>query len=75
MQVLAILQGESLTRVLKGAFAGFLATVIVGPGDLGKHCEGKRGGKCSYRRRGGSGPDMHRQIPTGPPMLWQTWLS
>jgi hypothetical protein len=30
MQVPSILQGESLTRLLQGAFAGFLATVVIG---------------------------------------------
>src|SRR5262249_12431520 len=30
MQLPAILQGESLTRLLQGAFAGFLATVVIG---------------------------------------------
>jgi len=32
MQVPSILQGESLTRLLQGAFAGFLATVVIGFG-------------------------------------------
>jgi hypothetical protein len=32
MQVPAILQGDSLKRLLQGAFVGFLATVIVGFG-------------------------------------------
>jgi hypothetical protein len=32
MQLPKILQGESLTRLLQGAFAGFLATVIIGFG-------------------------------------------
>ena len=30
MQVPSMLQGESLTRLLQGAFAGFLATVVIG---------------------------------------------
>ena len=30
MQLPAILEGESLTRLLQGAFLGFLATVIIG---------------------------------------------
>jgi hypothetical protein len=30
MQLPAILEGESLTRLLQGAFAGFLATVVIG---------------------------------------------
>ena len=30
MQLPAILQGESLTRLLQGAVAGFLATVVIG---------------------------------------------
>jgi hypothetical protein len=30
MQLPAILEGPSLTRLLQGAFAGFLATVIIG---------------------------------------------
>jgi hypothetical protein len=30
MQVPSILQGESLTRLLQGAFADFLATVVIG---------------------------------------------
>jgi hypothetical protein len=32
MQVPSILQGESLTRLLQGAFSGFLATVVIGFG-------------------------------------------
>jgi hypothetical protein len=32
MQLPAILQGESLTRLLQGAFAGFLATTVIGFG-------------------------------------------
>jgi hypothetical protein len=32
MQLPPILQGESLTRLLQGAFAGFLATVVIGFG-------------------------------------------
>jgi hypothetical protein len=32
MQMPAILQGESLTRLLQGAFTGFVATVIIGFG-------------------------------------------
>ena len=32
MQLPKILQGESLTRLLQGAFAGFLATVVIGFG-------------------------------------------
>jgi hypothetical protein len=32
MEIPAILQGESRTRFLQGAFAGFLATVIIGFG-------------------------------------------
>jgi len=32
MQVPSILQGESLKRLLQGAFAGFLATVVIGFG-------------------------------------------
>jgi hypothetical protein len=32
MQLPAILQGQSLTRLLQGAFAGFLATVVIGFG-------------------------------------------
>ncbi|MGB8576381.1 MAG: hypothetical protein WCD56_07440 [Pseudolabrys sp.] len=32
MQLPAILQGESLTRLLQGAVAGFLATVVIGFG-------------------------------------------
>jgi hypothetical protein len=32
MQLPSILQGESLTRLLQGAFAGFLATVVIGFG-------------------------------------------
>ncbi len=32
MQVPSILQGESLARLLQGAFAGFLATVVIGFG-------------------------------------------
>ena len=32
MQLPKIFQGESLTRLLQGAFAGFLATVIIGFG-------------------------------------------
>ena len=31
MQLPKILQGESLTRLLQGAFAGFLATVVSFP--------------------------------------------
>jgi hypothetical protein len=30
VQLPSILQGESLTRLLQGAFAGFLATVVIG---------------------------------------------
>ena len=30
MQLPKLLQGESLTRLLQGAFAGFLATVVIG---------------------------------------------
>jgi hypothetical protein len=30
MQLPSILQGESLTRLLQGAFVGFLATVVIG---------------------------------------------
>ena len=32
MQLPKLLQGESLTRLLQGAFAGFLATVVIGFG-------------------------------------------
>ena len=32
MQLSSILQGESRTRLLQGAFAGFLATVVIGFG-------------------------------------------
>lgn len=32
MQLPSILQGDSLTRLLQGAFAGFLATVVIGFG-------------------------------------------
>ena len=32
MQLPKILQGKSLTRLLQGAFAGFLATVVIGFG-------------------------------------------
>ena len=32
MQLPKIFQGESLTRLLQGAFAGFLATVVIGFG-------------------------------------------
>jgi hypothetical protein len=32
MQLPSILQGESRTRLLQGAFAGFLATVVIGFG-------------------------------------------
>src|SRR5207245_9193943 len=32
MQLPPILQGESLTRLLQGAFVGFLATVVIGFG-------------------------------------------
>src|SRR5437588_12667861 len=32
MQLPSILQGESCTRLLQGAFAGFLATVVIGFG-------------------------------------------
>ena len=32
MQVPAILQGDSLKRLLQGAFTGFLATVVIGFG-------------------------------------------
>jgi hypothetical protein len=32
MQLPSILQGESLTRLLQGAFAGFVATVVIGFG-------------------------------------------
>jgi hypothetical protein len=32
MQMPSILQGESLKRLLQGAFAGFLATVVIGFG-------------------------------------------
>ncbi len=32
MQLPRIFQGESLTRLLQGAIAGFLATVIIGFG-------------------------------------------
>ena len=32
MQLPKILQGESLTRLFQGAFAGFLATVVIGFG-------------------------------------------
>jgi hypothetical protein len=32
MQLPAILQGESLTRLLQGAFAGFLTTIVIGFG-------------------------------------------
>ena len=35
MQLPAILQGESLTRLLQGAAAGFLATVVIGFGGGG----------------------------------------
>jgi len=30
MEVPSILQGESLTRLLQGALAGFVATIIIG---------------------------------------------
>ena len=32
MEMPAILQGDSLTRLLQGAFAGFVATVVIGFG-------------------------------------------
>src|SRR6187200_2466990 len=32
MEMPSILQGDSLTRLLQGAFAGFLATVVIGFG-------------------------------------------
>src|SRR4030088_1402957 len=32
MEMPSILQGESLTRLLQGAFAGFVATVVIGFG-------------------------------------------
>ena len=32
MQLPSILQGESLTRLLQGAFVGFVATVVIGFG-------------------------------------------
>jgi hypothetical protein len=39
MQFPSILQGESLTRLVQGAFAGFLATVVIGFG-WGGFCSG-----------------------------------
>ena len=32
MEMPSILQGDSLTRLLQGAFAGFVATVVIGFG-------------------------------------------
>ncbi len=68
MQLPPILQGESLTRLLQGAFVGFLATVVIGFGwggwTLGSTAR-ETVEKCSRRRRGGSGPGVCRQVPPG----------
>ena len=64
MQLPKILQGESLTRLLQGAFAGFLATVVIGFGwggwtlggtamkmaDLKRQQRGRDGARANLRR-------------------------
>ena len=53
MQLPKILQGKSLTRLLQGAFAGFLATVIIGFGwggwTLWKYGHENGGANCQKR--------------------------
>ena len=42
MEMPAMLQGESLTRLLQGAFAGAIATVVIGFGWGGGPWEARR---------------------------------
>ena len=51
MQLSPILQEESVTRLLQGAFVGFAATAIIGFTWGGKNRQGNGGEKCCYGRR------------------------